>query len=646
MNPETTREFARLRMLRDLYPDIDSAVAAAAGWRASLTLPKGVIHVISDVHGDFKKLRHVVNNASGALRPLVESVFEHRLDDAQVRELLAVLYYPQEAMNHFLGLDAPEQVRRPWVMTMLRRQFELVRRLARNYPRAEVFARVPDPQRTLFEELLAEPITGRPPDYVEAMVGELVAWERDRDAVRSASRLVRNLAVAEILVAGDLGDRGPRIDRVIGFLRQQPRVSLVWGNHDVTWMGATLGQPACIATVLRLSLRYQRLWQLEEGYGITLSPLERLVDEVYHDDPAARFMPHGSGLRDALRVARMQKAMAIMEFKLTGQLIEQHPEWRMDDRNLLPRIDLERGSIVLEGVEHELLDRHLPTVDPARPNELSDAEQLCLERLQESFVGSARLWEHMKYVVRHGRMAVVRDHVAVFHACVPVDTEGHMLELEIDGQPVAGRAMFEAFDRVVHRAYRKTSTRRDRDADWFWYLWAGPRSPLFGKDRMTTFERYFVADKTTHKETRNPYFTLQHDAGFCDRIGRELGARGEVLIVNGHVPVKVEDGETPLKRGGNAITIDGAFSESYGDRGYTLVLGMDRVDLAEHHHFESVEEAIRRDADIMPEVTTIRRYERRRLVADTEAGDRIRARLGELEKLIEAYREGWIWELT
>ncbi len=221
-----------------------------------------------------------------------------------------------------------------------------------------------------------------------------------------------------------------------------------------------------------------------------------------------------------------------------------------------------------------------------------------------------------------------------------------MLELEIDGQPVAGRAMFEAFDRVVHRAYRKTSTRRDRDADWFWYLWAGPRSPLFGKDRMTTFERYFVADKTTHKETRNPYFTLQHDAGFCDRIGRELGARGEVLIVNGHVPVKVEDGETPLKRGGNAITIDGAFSESYGDRGYTLVLGMDRVDLAEHHHFESVEEAIRRDADIMPEVTTIRRYERRRLVADTEAGDRIRARLGELEKLIEAYREGWIWELT
>lgn len=646
MNPETTRELTRLRMLRDLYPDIDSAVAAAATLRAKLTLPKGVIHVISDVHGDYKKLRHVVNNASGALRPLVESVFADRLDERALRELLAVLYYPQETMSHLLGDDAPEETRREWVMNTLRHQFAVVRRLARNYPRGEVFAKVADNHRVLFEELLAEPITGRPPEYVAEMVAELVRWELDREAVRAASRLVRNLAVSEILVAGDLGDRGPRIDRVIGFLRQQPRVSLVWGNHDVTWMGATLGHPPCIATVMRLSLRYQRLWQLEEGYGITLSPLERLVDEIYADDPAERFLPHhGSGLRDARRVARMQKAMAIMEFKLTGQLIEQHPEWGMDDRNLLPLIDPARGVIRLGGTDHALLDPHLPTLDPAHPNRLSVPEQNCLERLQESFTGSPRLWEHMKYVVRHGSMAAVRDHAAVFHACVPVDPEGNMLELEVDGRSVSGRAMFGAFDLVIHRAYRKTAARRDEDADWFWYLWAGPRSPLFGKDRMTTFERYFVADKETHRETRNPYFTLQHDTGFCDRIGRELGLAGDVLLVNGHVPVKVEDGETPLKKGGNAITIDGAFSESYGDRGYTLVLGMDRVDLAEHHHFESVEEAIRRDADIMPTVTTIRRYERRRLVADTEEGLRIRARLEELERLIEAFREGGLWEV-
>jgi fructose-1,6-bisphosphatase-3 len=636
---------ARLKLLADSVPTARAALAEASVLRAKGTLPKGVVHVISDVHGEDGKLRHVINNASGSLRPLVEAIFGDRLSPTAQRQLLALIYYPREAMRTRPDL-ADATVRGPWVRITLRHLFEIIRHLSGAYPREEIRSRIPEEYRHLFRELLVEPFSGRPPRYVDEMLALLTEHEADLDAVHSACRLVRNLAVSEIIVAGDLGDRGPRMDRVIEFLKQQPRIALVWGNHDVTWLGACLGHEALIATVLRMSLRYQRLWQLEEGYGIILSPLEKLARDVYGEDPAERFQPQGAGgLRSPETVARMHKAAAILEFKLTEQMIRRHPEWGMDDRLVLEGIDLRAGTVRLGNTVHPLLDTHLPTLDPNNVTELSVDEKRCLDRLRESFVSSARLWEHMSWVVRHGSMATIRDHVSIFHACVPVDADGRPLAVEIEGRACAGRALFDALDGLVRRAYRKTASHVDTDADWFWWLWAGPRSPLFGKDRMTTFERYFIGDPETHRETKNPYFRMINDADFTRRIAAEMGVTApEALVVNGHVPVQPEKGELPVKQGGNAVTIDGAFSEVYGDRGYTLVLSPDRVVLAEHHHFESVEEVIQNDADIVPRIMTVCEYPRPRLVADTEEGVDLVERARALEELATAYREGLLRE--
>jgi fructose-1,6-bisphosphatase-3 len=636
---------ARLKLLADAVPTARSALAEAAVLRAKCTLPKGVVHVISDVHGEDGKLRHVINNASGSLRPLVETIFSGRLSTTAQRQLLALIYYPREAMRTRPELADPV-VRGPWVRTTLRELFEIIRHLSGAYPREEIRSRIPEEYRHLYRELLVEPFSGRPHHYVDEMLALLTAHEADLDAVHNACRLVRNLAVSEIIVAGDLGDRGPRIDRVIEFLKQQPKVALVWGNHDATWLGACLGHEALIATVLRMSLRYQRLWQLEEGYGIILSPLEKLARDVYGDDPAERFLPQGAGgLRSTEQVARMHKAITILEFKLTEQMIRRHPEWGMNDRLVLDAIDLRAGTVILGGQTHRLLDAHLPTLDPGNVTELSAEESRCLDRLRESFVNSARLWDHMSWVVRHGSMATIRDHVSIFHACVPVDAQGVPLSVEIEGRPRAGKELFDALDALVRRAYRKTASHVGTEADWFWWMWAGPRSPLFGKDRMTTFERYFVEDPSTHRETKNPYFQMINDAGFTRRIAAEMGlTAADALVVNGHVPVQPEKGELPIKQGGNAVTIDGAFSEVYGDRGYTLVLSPERVALAEHHHFESVEEVIQNDADIVPAILTVCEYDQPRRIADTEEGADLVERALALEELANAYRHGLLRE--
>lgn len=637
------QELTLLRALADQFPSADAALAEASALRAGLSLPKGTVHVVSDVHGEYKKLRHIINNGSGTLRPLVESLFAGRLSETKIRDLLAVLYYPLEAMEHLTAQLEGIEARRAWVRETLRLQFEIVRKIASVYRRQHVVSLFPRNYLELFEELLHEPSNARGQAYVDAMVDGHVYEGREVALVRAASRLVRNLSASELVVAGDLGDRGPRIDRVIDLLMQQPSVSIAWGNHDVSWMGACLGNEALIATVVRISLRYRRLSQLEEGYGLIMSPLEKLARDVYGDDPAERFMTRGTGLRDDLLMARMQKAIAIMQFKLEGQLSRQHPEWEMGHRDLLHGIDSRAGTVEIEGRSHPLRDTRFPTLDPANPYALSAEERVCMDRLKQSFLSSSRLWDHMSFVARRGAMWLRRDHAIIFHGCVPVDPEGNFLSLAVDGAAHSGRALFSAFDSVVRRAFRKGRS-AGSDADWLWYLWTGPISPLFGKDRMTTFENYYVEDADARKEHKNAYFALLHERDFCRRVATEFGVAENGLIVNGHVPVKVEKGEEPLKRSGTAVTIDGAFSEAYGDRGYTLILAPERIALAEHHHFESISEAIVSGADIVPEVSNLRVYDPPRTITDTEVGDVVKQDIAALERLVVAYQEGALAE--
>lgn len=631
----TDSEILGLRALSSEVPNIDAAVAEIARLSAQLTLPMGTIHVISDIHGEDRKLRHVINNASGTLRPLVERLLKDRLPEKEFEELMTLIFYPAEVVGRLQETLATPEETKTYTQRTLGWLFEVVRELASRRSLQDAVKVFPVQYKELLTEILHAPSAEREGSYVDAIVDELVAHGRALHLIHLTGRLIRNLAIDELIIAGDCWDRGPRGDKVVDYLMQQPNVAFVWGNHDMAWLGACLGHEALICHVLRISLRYRRLSQLEEGYGIPVQPLEMLVRKVYGEDPARCFVTKAKGMREAVTIARMQKAVAIMQFKLEGQLLARHPEWEMESRRLLHRMDSD-GCVEIDGLWYPLKDHNFPTIDPADPYALSADEQQCLERIRGSFMTSKALWQQMQWMVSHGAMYLRREDNLIFHGCIPVDANGEFLPMMVDGEPRSGRALMEAIERVVYRQMEAA----DADGlDLLWYLWSGPRSPLFGKDKITTFERDLVEDPVTHHETKNPYFDLIHEAWFCEKVLAEFGVDPDHgLIVNGHVPVKVEQGESPLKRCGKAVTIDGAFSEAYGDHGYTLVIEPHGTLLARHHHFESVEAAISRGSDIVPTVTWVREWEMPKRVGDGLMGLELRSSISYLERLIKAYK--------
>lgn len=635
-------DLSLLELLSRDYPNVDSAIAEVARLTAVQTLPSSAVHIISDIHGEDKKLQHVINNASGTLRPLVEELFSDMLSPEQMSDFLTLTFYPAEVTARVgQSLTRPEDIR-AYALQMLKPQMLLLRYLVSNYSLRLATQVFPAEYRELLLEMLHSPSTDRDATFVEAMLDELVRRGRALHLIHLIGRLIRNLAVDELIIAGDCWDRGPRGDRVVDYLELQPNVSFIWGNHDALWLGAAMGSEALICTVLRVSLRYRRIRQLDEGYSLPLTPLEHLARTVYANDPAKHFMPREKGMRPDDVVARMQKAAAIMQFKLEGLLIKRNPHWNLDHRRLLHRIDHSSGTIEIDGHRYDLRDTCFPTIDPDDPYTLSPEEQKCLARFRHSFTSSNKLRQHTKFMVGHGSMYLNRGECLIFHGCVPSDSDGQFLSLPIDGKPLAGRELFQGIETVVRRAVEHGN---QADLDFMWYLWSGPRSPLFGKDRIATFERDFIADKTSHREVKDPYFALIHDVEFCEKVLREFGMDpDDGLIVNGHVPVKVEKGESPLKRSGKAITIDGAFSEAYGDIGYTLVLEPKRIVLAEHHHFDSVEAAVRDGVDIVPKVREIRVFDRPHCTRDTERGQRIGYRIELLRKLIDAYQTNRLLE--
>jgi fructose-1,6-bisphosphatase-3 len=613
-------DLVMLRALARRYPDTGSVLAELANLSGILALPKLTVHVVSDVHGEHAKLRQVINNASGSLRPLVVRVLAGKLAAGEIDDFLQTIYDPRTAWR-------ARPADRERLLVFVERAGLVIRELASRCTLKHVDRLVPDPYDPIVRELVFGDVLVRPRVFLDRLVAPFLAHDQDLELVRMLARLVRNLAVGELVVAGDLGDRGPRIDKVIETLMQQPSVSITWGNHDASWLAACLGHPAAIATVVRLSLRYQRLAQLEEGYGISLGPVEVLARTVYGDDPAECFAVKGDA-PDPLLLARMQKAAAILQFKLEGALFQRRPEWQLEQRALLHRIDPAAGTIEIDGVRYPLRDTRFPTIDWADPYVLAPAEQACLDALIHAFTDSQVLWKHASFVVSHGQMWLRRDLCAIFHGCVPVDDSGEFLELVVDGEARRGRELFEAIETVVQRAFRRHSP---DDVDLLFYLWTGPRSPCFGKDRMATLETYLVADKATHEENKNPYFALIRDAAFCARVLAEFGADPERgFIVNGHVPVRLDAGEQPIKKSGRAITIDGAFAAAYGDKGFSLVLDPERIYLAQHHHFEA-------GGDIIPTVSEVVVHDRLRTVADTEKGPEIFAEIRALEGLATAF---------
>ena len=620
-----------LKPLTQLYPNMQSVLQRIALLNAELDRPKPTIHVISDIHGQDDKLRHIINNVSGSLRWLVHELAGRGAVHGDEEQFLSLLFYPTEFLE---WKQKCGEISEEFFEENLRNIFRLIGVLAADTGNAELERRKPGEYAELLSELRLSVQSHPLNDAFESIIKSLCRQKIAQEVTLLAVRWARDLTVHELIIAGDCWDRGPRGDRVVDILTCQPKIAFTWGNHDIAWLGALLGAEALVASVCRISLRYNRLPQLEEGYGISMAPLEELADQVYGHDPAERFQPRYPGMRSNQMVARMQKAIAIIQFKLEGQLIDRNPEFAAGSRKLLHTID--NGSLEIDGDRYELLDSFFPTLDHARPYELTVEEQACIDGLALSFSTSRNLRAHLRFLAGHGSMYLVRDKHLIFHGCIPVNEDGEPLPLHVNGKNRTGQNLFDSLNHFITEAFDSAG---QEDLDFLWYLWCGPRSPLFGKDKICTFENDFVKDEATRAETKNPYFSLIHDKQFCQNVLEAFGVDPkEGIIVNGHVPVKIDHGESPLKRSGQAVTIDGAFSEAYGDRGYTLVLEPRQTFLAEHSHFESVAAAVEEGSDIIPELTTIRSWETPRRISETEQGEEIEAELRMLEQLKESYR--------
>jgi len=647
-------ELSYLELLSRSYPTVQDASTEIINLRAILSLPKGTEHFLSDLHGEYEAFTHLLNSASGVIRRRIGELFRDSLTEAEKNSLATLIYYPDEKMKLIFRTD-PETVE--WYRLSLHRLVTVCRSVSSKYTRSKVRKMLPADFAYIIEELLHE--DENEPDkerYYDGIIDSIISTGRAQAFITELCILIRRLTIDRLHIVGDIFDRGPHPDLIMDTLMQYRDVDIQWGNHDILWMGAALGSLPLIATLLRISARYDNLSTIEDAYGINLLPLATFAMEVYRDDPCTVFNPRLSGERtyrdEEIRlVSQMHKAIALIQFKLEGQLVQRRPDFKMNDRLLLGKINYQDGTITLDGIRYKLLDNKFPTVDPDSPFTLTEQEQELMDRLQRSFLKSHKLQRHLKYLIDQGSMYLVFNSNLLYHGCIPMNSDGTFRQVLINGNYYCGKALLDTFDELVRKCYytRLSSGEDSIDMDYLYYLWPGPDSPLFGKTRMATFERYFIAEDETHTEYTNPYFNLRDQEELSTRILGEFGlpARGS-RIINGHVPVKFKKGEDPVKGNGHMIVIDGGMARAYQDvtgiAGYTLIYNSYGMLLASHEPFTSRQEAISNETDIMTELRVLETVEIRKRVGDTDIGITLRSEIDDLENLLLAFREGILRE--
>ena len=653
---EIAADLRYLRLLARDFPTISSVTTEIINLEAILHLPKPTEHFLADLHGENEAFQHVLRNASGNIKRKVRDIFGNTLREQEIRDLCTLIYYPKQKLDLVRQTDKNLS---DYYQTTLNQLIAVCRNVSSKYTRSKVRKNLPEEFAYIIEELLHESSDDRNKQaYVSVIIQTIIGTGRAAGFVEALCLLIQRLAIDRLHILGDIFDRGTGAHLILDTLSGYHHWDLQWGNHDILWMGAAAGNLACIAGVLRVSLRYANTQTLEEGYGINMLPLATFAMETYPDaDACGIFMPK---LEDPERspnektcryLSQMHKAVAVIQFKLEGQLYKAHPEWGMGDRALLERIDFEKGTIMLEGKEYPLRDTFFPTIDPSDPYRLSPEEEDLMQRLQHSFLISEHLQTHVRKMLRHGSMYGIYNENLLFHASVPLDEHGELLAVDIDGTPLKGRELLDAVDMTVRLAYDAAADDEERRkaTDFFWYLWCGPHSPLFDKSKMATFERYFIADKETHKEHKGYYYTLRDNAAVCDSIMDAFGVKGlHRHIINGHVPVRAANGENPIKADGRLMVIDGGFAKAYHDTtgiaGYTLVYHSRGFQLVQHAPFTSTEEAILNGTDIRSTTQIVEMMGQRAMVNDTDKGAELREQIADLEKLLVAYRRGFIKE--
>ncbi len=624
-----TEQYRYLKLLSRQFPTARAAFTEIINLEAICNLPKGTEHFMSDVHGEYLAFEHILNNCSGVVREHMETVFGDELDGWDKDELCTLIYYPSEKLSqlHESHTNLPT-----WYWTTLMRLIRLARVLSGLYTRSKVRKALPEPYAYIIDELLRASGDGERSrhEYHRQIIDSIVDVGAADDFICSLAALIKRLAVDRLHLVGDVYDRGPHADRIMDDLMAHHNVDIQWGNHDIVWMGAAAGSEACIASVVRTQIRYGSLPMVESAYGISLRRLALFAERTYRADDV---------------LSPLEKAISVILLKVEGQLIARHPNYGMDDRLLLGNLDLDRGTVRVDGRDRPLRTRDFPTVDPERPFELSPEEAHVMRGLVKAFRESDRLRRHVGFLYEKGSVYRVHNGNLLFHGCVPLEDDGSLSVVVGEGVPYQGRSYLDFCDRVARRAWHRGD---QRSLDWMWYLWCGRRSPLSG--RVTkTFERTFVDDRSCWAEPEDPYFRLTDDPAVCERVLAEFGLSGpRCHIVNGHKPVREREGESPIKGDGRRLVVDGGFCEAYhkttGIAGYTLIATTDGLRIKAHRPFLSVEAALAANADILSNTTVIEREERRLRIADTDTGRRIRTQIDDLRALLDAYRDGTIRE--
>ncbi|MEG1848674.1 MAG: fructose-1,6-bisphosphatase [Lachnospiraceae bacterium] len=647
-----TMELKYLKSLASQYPTIASASTEIINLQSILNLPKGTEHFLTDIHGEYEQFKHILKNGSGSVRGKIDDEFGNTLSNQDKKSLATLIYYPQEKLE--LIMQSEENLQ-DWYKITLHRLVQITKRVSSKYTRSKVRKALPKDFAYIIEELITEKAEIQDKEaYYNEIIHTIIRIGRAPEFIVALSNLIQRLVIDHLHIVGDVYDRGPGPHIIMDTLRKYHSVDVQWGNHDIVWMGAASGQLACIASVLRMSARYGNLDTLEEGYGINLIPLATFAMETYANTNCDSFAIKYNtdyNTKDLSLDMKMHKAIAILQFKLEGQLIIRRPEYGMQNRLLLDKINYENKTVLIDDKVYEMNDVDFPTIDPLHPYELTEEETQVMERLRQAFARCEKLQEHVRFLFAKGSLYKVSNSNLLYHGCVPMDEEGTFNKVTVYGKKYQGKALYDILESYARKGYYATQDMSDKvkGQDIMWYIWASPNSPVFGKDKMTTFERYFINDKTSHVETKNSYYRLYDREDILNKILVEFGLPTEHShIINGHVPVELKKGESPMKCGGKLLIIDGGFSKAYQDKtgiaGYTLISNSHGMRLVAHEPFQSTEAAIMKESDIISDNYMVETAPMRKRVADTDIGMELQERIYQLEKLLHAYREGVLAE--
>lgn len=643
-----------LEQLAELYPTIGRASTEIINLQSILYLPKGTEHFLSDIHGEFRAFSHVLRNGSGAVRKKIDDVFGHTLSTADKMSLATLIYYPQKKIEL---VKQQEDDMENWYKITLYRLIEVCKTVSSKYTRSKVRKALPEDYAYVIEELITEKQEVLNKEaYYEAIVNTIVELGQTDNFIVALAELIQRLVIDHLHILGDIYDRGPSPDLIMDRLEKYHSFDIQWGNHDMVWMGAATGQLACIAAVIRTSIRYGNLDLIEDGYGINMVPLATFAMDAYKDDPCERFVLKNStdeerSKKETEMNRKMHKAIAIIRFKLEGQLVQKWPDFGMQNRCLLHKINYEKKTVEIDGQEYPMLDTYFPTIDPENPYELTPEETEVMARLRTSFIHCEKLQRHVRLMLKRGSMYKIYNGNLLYHGCVPMNEDGSFAKVNIYGKYYSGKELYDVLESYVRKAFFSLDKEeREKGRDMMWYIWTAPNSPLYGRSKMATFERYFLEDKKMHHESKNAYYHLFNKPETADKILHEFGLKdGRVHIINGHVPVERMAGESPVKCNGKLILIDGGFSKTYrrktGIAGYTLTYNSYGLTLSAHEPFDFSDSAVRDELDIVSHQEAVEYADRRILVGDTDYGKRMMSRIEELKELIRAYQSGEIAEL-